>query len=252
MLSMFILGVALLVGVLLISRWYVGADPKILVKALKWVGLGLAMILIVWLALTGKLWAAVAALPAVLMWFMRLFTGLRYMQMFRRLMGLGGFGGGAGAGWSTPGAGRGPSGQGSDVRTRFVVMHLDHTTGQVSGEVLDGRFTGQRLEDLNLDELMELLTEAQVDTDSARLVESYLDRRDPGWRTRERAQGAASPSATMSRKEALRVLGLKDGASAIEIKAAHRRLMAQVHPDHGGTDYLAQQINQAKDVLLKK
>jgi curved DNA-binding protein CbpA len=54
----------------------------------------------------------------------------------------------------------------------------------------------------------------------------------------------------MTRAEALRVLGLKDGASADDIKVAHRRLMAQVHPDHGGTDYLAQQINQAKDVLL--
>ena len=252
MLSAFILGVALLVGVLLISRWYVSVNTKTLIKALKWTGLGVAMIVVVWLGLTGKLWAAAAALPAIMMWFMRLFTGLRYVQMFRRMTGLGG----AGAGWRNPGAGpsagpgASPGGQGSDVRTRFVVMHLDHTTGQVRGDVIEGRHKGRHLEDLNLDELLQVLSDAQADADSARLIESYLDRRDPGWRSREHA--SAAPSADMTGAEALRVLGLNEAASADDIKAAHRRLMAQVHPDHGGTDYLAQQINQAKDVLLHK
>ena len=67
------------------------------------------------------------------------------------------------------------------------------------------------------------------------------------WRRQEpapRAQGA------MSRAEALSVLGLQPGASAEEIRAAHKRLMLQTHPDKGGTDYLAAKINQAKDVLL--
>lgn len=246
MLSMFVLGVGLLLGVLLIARWYVGVEPKTLVKALKWVGLCLAMSVIVWLLLTGKMWAAVAALPAAMMWFARLSSGLRFVQMFRRL-----FGGGA-AGWSSPssgpGAGAQSGGQSSDVRTRFVAAHLDHATGQMSGEVLDGRFRGRRLDDLNLDELLELLTEAQADADSARLLESYLDRRAPDWRN----HAARQPSGTMTRAEALRVLGLQEGATPAAIKAAHRHLMAQVHPDHGGTDYLAQQINQAKDVLLGK
>ncbi len=53
----------------------------------------------------------------------------------------------------------------------------------------------------------------------------------------------------MSRDEALRVLGLKAGASADDIKAAHRRLLKDFHPDKGGTDYLAAKINEAKDVL---
>lgn len=253
MLSMFILGVGLLLAVLLLSRWYVAADPKTLLKALKWAGLSLAMCVVVWLALSGKLWAAIAALPAMMIWFMRLFTGLRYMQMFRRMVGLGS----SGAGWASPGAGASfnggsKSGQHSDVRTRFVAMRLDHATGQISGEVLDGRFAGRQLIDLNLDELLELLAEVQGDVDSVRVVESYLERRAPGWRTRQKTASSppGSPSGNMTRAEALRVLGLKDGASADDIKAAHRRLMAQVHPDHGGTDYLAQQINQAKDVLL--
>src|SRR4051812_32360373 len=57
---------------------------------------------------------------------------------------------------------------------------------------------------------------------------------------------------TMSRAEALTVLGLREGASDQEIRAAHRRLIQQTHPDKGGTDYLAAKINEAKDVLLRR
>jgi curved DNA-binding protein CbpA len=54
----------------------------------------------------------------------------------------------------------------------------------------------------------------------------------------------------MSREDAYAVLGLAPGASETAIREAHRRLMAKVHPDRGGSDYLAAQINQARDVLL--
>jgi curved DNA-binding protein CbpA len=56
----------------------------------------------------------------------------------------------------------------------------------------------------------------------------------------------------MSRAEALTVLGLQEGATEGEIRAAHRRLILQTHPDKGGTNYLAAKINEAKDVLLRR
>jgi small-conductance mechanosensitive channel len=55
---------------------------------------------------------------------------------------------------------------------------------------------------------------------------------------------------SMSREQALEVLGLKPGYTKDDVIQAHRRMMQKVHPDRGGSDYLAAQINQAKDVLL--
>jgi hypothetical protein len=59
-------------------------------------------------------------------------------------------------------------------------------------------------------------------------------------------------TSSMSRAEALKVLGLQESASEEEIRAAHRRLIVQNHPDKGGTSYLASKINEAKDVLLRR
>jgi DnaJ domain len=59
------------------------------------------------------------------------------------------------------------------------------------------------------------------------------------------------PRSTMSPHEALQVLGLKLGATADEVKQAHKRLIKDFHPDKGGSDYLAAKINEAKDILLR-
>lgn len=59
------------------------------------------------------------------------------------------------------------------------------------------------------------------------------------------------PARRMSEEEALSVLGLKSGASPDDVRTAHRKLISQLHPDKGGTDYLAAKINEARDLLLR-
>ena len=63
---------------------------------------------------------------------------------------------------------------------------------------------------------------------------------------------ASPPAKRISEEEALSVLGLKAGAGPQEIRAAHRKLISQLHPDRGGTDYLAAKINEARDYLMRR
>lgn len=150
-------------------------------------------------------------------------------------------------------------GQKSTVRTSLLVMELDHDTGAIDGEVLAAPWTGRRLSDLDAEELQELLAVCRgVADQSATLLEAYLDHAYPDWRGKqgpdagERPAGPPASSGVMTPDEARAVLGVGRDASDAEVRAAHRRLMKTSHPDHGGTDYLATKINQAKDVLLGK
>jgi DnaJ-domain-containing protein 1 len=156
-------------------------------------------------------------------------------------------------------AARGPSpGQASEVETRFLRMSLDHDSGVMTGQIKEGGFAGRMLEDLELDELIALWAECRAeDAQSAAVLEAYLDRtQGEAWREAAAGGGAGagprSPGAArpMSQEEAHEILGLEPGASRKEIHGAHRRLMQKVHPDHGGSNYLAAKINQAKALLL--
>lgn len=148
-----------------------------------------------------------------------------------------------------------PKGQSSSVRSAALEMTLDHDTGSLEGLVLAGNQEGRQLADLDESELFELYQELQADEESRRLLEAYLDGRLPGWRDGADAdagtgQGASASSGAMTKQEAYQILGLEEGASAAAIRKAHRSLMQRVHPDHGGSSFLAARINQAKDVLL--
>jgi hypothetical protein len=145
------------------------------------------------------------------------------------------------------------SGQKSSVRTRALAMELDHDTSVMDGRVLEGTYRDRQLSSMSRDELLDLLKQFRGYKDqSASLLEAYLDRTYGNWRAAAGAGEAARPtsSSAMTKDEAYLVLGLKPGATTSDIRSAHRRLMKQFHPDHGGSDYIAAKINQAKDLLL--
>ena len=141
----------------------------------------------------------------------------------------------------------------SRVRSAFIEMELEHDTGAMTGRVLAGRYQGVTLDSLDMPALTGML--AEIDEESRALVVAYLDRRHAGWR--EHADGGAAagqfhpPSSNkMTAEEAQQILGVAPGAPAEDISRAHRLLMKKLHPDQGGSTYLAARVNEAKDVLL--
>jgi hypothetical protein len=229
-------GILILVLVLWGANAYSKADPKMLAKVVRPSGGILALGAAVFIFFRGH---PEVAIPLGL-------TGL----------GLLGWGPFASTGWfqrtqKTPG-------QVSRVRSPFVEMELDHDSGAMRGTILAGRHQGATLDSLELTTLLGLLPE--FDDDSRALLAAYLDRREPGWR--EHAQDGAAAgqgggngparSGKMTEEQAYQVLGVPPGSAAAEIKRAHRALMKKLHPDQGGSTYLAAQINEAKEVLLRR
>jgi DnaJ domain len=231
-------GVAILCGLMLLAYLYVNTDPARLARAVKWGGISVAVLAILGLVVLTEGRALFFAVPL---------TAL--LPVWRRLRPM--FAGM-----------RGPaSNTNSTVETPYIRMSLDHDTGTMSGTVLQGRFAGMRLEELRPPELLALLRECRAaDEEGARLLEAYLDRVRSNWHDEMasdwgRAESQPPPPSNapdVSVEEAYAILGLQPGADEEAIRAAHHRLMKQVHPDHGGTDYLATKINRARDVLLRQ
>src|SRR5438128_4062458 len=226
-------GFAILGGFLLLVYLFINADPARLARGLKVTGIVIAVLAIATLAISGRL----AALLMPLAMLMPLLIRVRsVLDRYR------------------PPAG----GQSSTVATAFLRMTLDHDTGTMEGTILRGRFAGMRLDELGAADLLALLRECRAeDEEGARLLEAYLDRVHPEWRDGlagggTGGGGARPASGDMSVEEAYAILGLSPGADPDAIKEAHRRLMVKLHPDHGGSDYLATKINRARDVLLHR
>ena len=145
------------------------------------------------------------------------------------------------------------TGQTSRVRAAFVEMELDHDSGAMRGRIVAGRLQGSTLDHVDVKTLAEFLPE--VDEESRALLVAYLDRRDAGWSEYAQADAAAgrraSSSGKMTKEEAYQILGLEPGAAVADITRAHRTLMKKLHPDQGGSTYLAARINEAKDILTR-
>ncbi len=245
--SYLLLGLATLVIGLLLARGFTRANPAVLARQLRFIGGILLLAISVILVARGQ--SGVGVLLGFIAW--GLLMGRGVMPW-----GQGGWGGSA------------PSqGQGSRIDTDNLEMELDHDTGAVRGRILKGRFAGREIETLSPADLVTLWQDyAFRDPVSAQILEAYLDRRHPSWRDDmdqeyseggyEQGGGARGGSSrsgragSMTREEALEILGLNDDAAEDAIRAAHRELMKKLHPDRGGSNYLASKINEAKDVLL--
>ncbi len=151
--------------------------------------------------------------------------------------------------------GRGPATGGrSEMATPWVKMVLFHDSGEMDGVVLKGVAQGAKLSDMTLADVLTLLHAAAGDADTVSVLRAYLDRQHPGW-TDEAGQQAPPPpagdNAELTTGQALEVLGLPEDASREDIVDAHKRLIQKIHPDRGGSTWLAAMINRAKDTLLK-
>jgi DnaJ domain len=183
----------------------------------------------------------------------RAFVAADPAKLARRLGGI------AGAVWQRrQSAKERPPRRSSEVETDYIRMRLDHDSGTMSGMVRRGPFQGRRLDELTLSELLALWRQCRVEDEAgANLLEAYLDRLMPDWRVAAQRAGSAGgskaaprPADAMTRAEAYEVLGLSWGAGESEIREAHRRLMMKLHPDQGGSTYLAAKLNRAREVLL--
>lgn len=228
----FILGLVALAAVLVLLDRFTQASPARLARNIKRVA-GVAM-LVAALVLALRGGAAIAG-P----------VGLFAMWLLTD-----GFGGVARMGRRTTRSG----GQTSRIVTDHLEMELDLDSGRITGTVLKGLFEGRRIERLAPEELALLWQDCRLtDQQSAQILEAYLDQTHPTWRedvARGEERMASSPDGRMSAEEAYEILGLAPGATRENVRRAHRELMLRLHPDRGGSTYLAAKVNEAKDVLL--
>ena len=228
-----ILGIVVLILLLFAAKSFSSADPKQVARVLRYIGGGVTLLFGVFLLVRGQIG------PAISIGLLGLGI-LGYVSL-----------------WPASFSGRTQksSGQTSHVRTAFVEMELDHDSGATRGRVLYGQHQGVALDDLGVETLIELLRE--IDEDSRRLLAAYLDRRQPHWRDQATGEDAetrrsrSSRNGKMTEEEAYQILGIQPGATAEEITRAHRSLMKKLHPDQGGSTYLAARINEAKEVLMR-
>ncbi len=229
----FLAGCALLILLLLAGKALVGVNPRKLADGFRKVG-GVALFAVAgFLALRG---AFPIAIP-IAAFALNLVAG----------RSVGGFGGYDSAPKS--------QGQTSHVETERLEMELDHDTGYMDGKCLQGRFAGRMLSSLSEEEAIDLYNAFAADRlKEASLMEAYLDWRVPGWQgkaeNRAETGGGGFFGGRMSPEEARAVLEVGPDATEAEIRQAHRGLMQKMHPDRGGSNYLAARINEAKDVLL--
>jgi CysZ protein len=144
----------------------------------------------------------------------------------------------------------------SRVATRAILLVIDQLSGHIRGEFLAGPYAGESLDTVATQDLVELLAHWYAsDLTSAEALEVYLgrERGQPVRRSEPNRRPDSTrpvPTRRMTEDEARAILSVGPNAGPEEVRAAHRRLMQRLHPDRGGSDYLAAKINEAKDCLI--
>ncbi|MGD8326502.1 MAG: hypothetical protein PVF65_06275 [Sphingomonadales bacterium] len=234
-----IAGIVLLLLVYYFLDWLKSADPSDVRRSLTSMGIVALVLIALILVFTGRVVAAWPFLLGAFGLYMRLKQAWGLASFFKQ-----------GLGHSSQ------KDRVSVVRSSHIKMTLNHENAQLNGKVLKGLFAGKKLSDMDQVQLLnkheELMHE---DQDGLRLLENYLDKAFPNWRMSYRQneqRNEANGPDKMDEAQALDILGLKAGAKKDEVRAAHKRLMKQLHPDSGGSTYLASKINEARDFLLSK
>ena len=136
----------------------------------------------------------------------------------------------------------------SQFRTKSLLVQVNFANKQMDGEILQGEFTGKRLSGLNSEELQRLSASfKETDRESYLLLQTYLLRNNRGDSNNS---DQANNLSELTDQEAYEILGLEANAAKEDIIKAHKRLMQRLHPDRGGSNYLAAKINAAKDKLM--
>jgi hypothetical protein len=208
----FFLGIVVLVLLLWAVQAFSKADPKQAARLLRPIGAGVALIFAVFLLLGGEIGPAITVGVLGLGW-------LGWLTLWPA---------------SIVGRTQKSPGQVSHVRTVYLEMELDHDSGAMRGRILAGRHQGASLDALDLATLLELFGE--IDGDSRDLLAAYLDRQQPGWR--EHAQDDAA--------------GGRRTQAAAPGQMTEEESFQILHPDQGGSTYLAARVNEAKEVLLRR
>jgi hypothetical protein len=235
-------GIVLLGLILLFARWYVDAEPRDVLRVLKFIGILFALVVIGVAIASGRIGMLWLVLLGLLPWIGRL----------RALM-------------RQSGEVRGPvAGQRVDRRTDFVVIYLNSETGDMDGRVLQGPQRGKLLSELSVDALVTLYEAAVLeDAESAAILEAYLDRmHGSAWRQKSKTMdetedahstmpdGQKLLQARMSRAEAYHVLGLAPGASKSDIESAFNHLVQTGHPNEDVAKEIASKAECAKSILI--
>lgn len=227
-------------------RYGINSSPKQRRQLAYIVAIGLAAAVLLLLLLTGRIHFLAAVVAAAIPFAKKLPSLLRYIPLFRYLK-------------QRAGASK-QSGAVSTVETSLLRMTMEHVSGNISGEVLVGEFKGRQLSELSSSQLFQLYQlAANRYADAVPVFDAFLQRHiGVDWRKNAAEFGyqfdelnIPAHNSEMDTSQALQILGLPEGATKKEVLDAHRKLMQKLHPDRGGSNYLAAQVNMAKDVLLE-